>query len=189
MSKFYKLLLPLVGLLLLLAGCGPAFQLEVDSAPGVPAQSFDQVEAAIRSLDHSLESFLLLEPAAPLEDSVYLQAYLPYLGDNDGLGYYLELCVRDPLGYRYYQTRTTDVEAVVRVFSRYYKGRLPNLAAWDDVTWEDGWEDGWDDDFWDDDLWDQDGDWDAWDLWPFDPSPSPGGDPGASLTLEGGRTP
>lgn len=162
-----KVRLAALATLLLMGGCGPAFQLEVDSSPGVPAQSFAQVEEAVRRLDQSPDSFLLLEPTSPLKDSLYLQAYLPYPDGDDGLGYYLELCVQTPGSYRYYQCRTRDVEAVVRCFSRYYKGRLPNLDTWEDITW----------DFWDD----------GWDFWPFDPVPEPGpDDPYAAPTLPTG---
>lgn len=122
----------------LMAGCGaPAYLLEIDGRE-VWDFTFSEVEAAIRGLNNSYESYVLLQPETPIKKSLYMEAYLPAFGSDDGLGYVVEICVEDFFGnYRYYQARTADVNDVIRCFSRYYKGQaLPNLTAWQDVTYD-----------------------------------------------------
>ena len=127
---------------LLLAGCGGrTYSLETGSGTTEEC-SFAQVEEAIRDLTGAEDSYLLLAPDAPIGDSIYLQAMLPYSYSDDGLGYIVEICLENALGYTFYEARTTDIDQVIRCFSQYYHlQKLPNIAVWEDVTDDDWWYD------------------------------------------------
>lgn len=141
---------------LMLCGCGAReFYLEID---GESSSDFtlDEVRAGIKGLTGDPGSYIALEPAEPIDGSCWMQAALPEYGWDDGKGYIVEVCVEEGWGfYTIYRARTRDVDEVIGCFSRYYKkGKLPNLAAWEDVTDEyyyDDYDDyggyGYDDDY------------------------------------------
>ena len=89
----------------------------------------DILKTTIQSLTEDEDSYIILEPKNPIENSIYIQA----IKQNNE--YYAE--IRFVFGsddnFKHYSRTYTTQEEIINLFSQYYtKGKVPNINEWND---------------------------------------------------------
>ncbi len=89
----------------------------------------DILKSTIQSLNEDEDSYIILEPKNPIENSIYIQA----IKQNNE--YYAE--IRFVFGtddnFKHYSRTYATQEEIINLFSQYYtKGKVPNINEWND---------------------------------------------------------
>ncbi|MDI4645193.1 hypothetical protein [Cohnella hashimotonis] len=87
----------------------------------------------VTGFETDLDDFIVLEPSAPVGESVYMQA-VP--SPEAGEGFTVELRLEHADGaFRHYSYSTTDKNEVIRMCLDYWgMQKLPDLKVWEDIT-------------------------------------------------------
>ncbi len=103
-----------------------------------PTYYNDAIEASlltdiIGGFDDDPEDFIVLEPSAPIGESIYLQA-IPAKDDQNSVIVELRLEYADQ-SFKHYSYQTTDKAEVMRMFLDYWGvQKLPEWTTWTDIT-------------------------------------------------------
>lgn len=83
------------------------------------------------------DDFILIEPSSPIENSLYMQAACQV---NDPSNIFLEMRFSYPdKSFKHYSLHTTDKSQAIQILVDYWsRQKLPNYAAWNDITHEFG---------------------------------------------------
>lgn len=101
----------------------------IKDGSSVRKHDLDILKATIGSLTEDEDSYIILEPKNPIENSIYIQAI-----KQDGQ-YYTE--IRFVFGtddnFKHYSRTYSTQDEIVKLFSRYYsEGKVPNINEWND---------------------------------------------------------
>lgn len=103
----------------------------IKDGSSVRKHDIEVLKATICSLTEDEDSYIILEPKTPIENSIYIQA----IKQNNE--YYAE--IRFVFGsddnFKHYSRTYTAQSDIVDLFTRYYeKGKIPNVSEWNDDT-------------------------------------------------------
>jgi hypothetical protein len=134
-AEVKKLLLPYsVNGTLTPRSSGKLFTVEGESCKDENAD-WISIRHAIWAIKPTKESYAILTPSEPIQNSVYLQAALPIEGYDDGLGYIVETRLADGESFKHYQIRIKDCYEVLKIFKAYYDYQsLQDISFWNDIT-------------------------------------------------------
>ena len=77
-----------------------------------------------------LDNFLILDPAEPIQDSIYLQTWY-----ENGIFDIETRIVHADNSFTHYLYKTSSLEETTKIFTEYYLyQKLPNITEWQDVT-------------------------------------------------------
>lgn len=101
----------------------------IKDGSSVRKHDIDILRSTVISLTEDEDSYIILEPKTPIENSIYIQA----IKQNNE--YYAE--IRFVFGsddnFKHYSRTYTTQEDIINLFAQYYsKGQVPNINEWND---------------------------------------------------------
>ncbi len=86
--------------------------------------------AAMLNIESGEDNFLILDPAEPIQNSIYIQTWY-----ENGVFDIETRIVHADDSYTHYLYETSSLEEATKIFTEYYLyQKLPNIAEWQDVT-------------------------------------------------------
>lgn len=86
----------------------------------------------ISTFETDPDNFIVLEPSAPIEGSLYMQAILE---QEDWNNYTVELRIGNEESFKHYSLETSDRSEVIQMFVDYWsQQKLPDWTGWKDIT-------------------------------------------------------
>ncbi|MFS0724960.1 hypothetical protein [Paenibacillus sp. 1P07SE] len=96
-----------------------------------PSISGSHISDIITNLE--LHEFIVIEPAKPIKDSIYMQAAM-FGSSEESVTVEVRLSY-DEESFKHYSYETTDKQKVVRLFLDYWGlQQMPDLAEWADIS-------------------------------------------------------
>ncbi len=101
----------------------------IKDGSSVRKHDLEILKATIQSLTEDEDSYIILEPKAPIDNSIYIQV----IKQNNE--YYVEM--RFVFGsddnFKHYSRTYTKQSDIISLFTQYYsKGKVPNITEWND---------------------------------------------------------
>lgn len=103
----------------------------IKDGSSVRKHDLDILKATIQSLTEDEDSYVILEPKTPIENSIYIQA----IKQNDGYLAEIRFVFDSDDNFKHYSRTFNNEEDLFKVFSQYYSANnIPDLKKWEDET-------------------------------------------------------
>ena len=85
---------------------------------------------AMLETEPGLDNFLILDPAEPVQNSIYIQTQY-----ENGIFDIETRLIHADNSYTHYLYKTSSLEETEKIFTEYYLyQKLPNITEWEDIT-------------------------------------------------------
>lgn len=103
----------------------------IKDGSSVRKHDLDILKATIQSLTEDGDSYVILEPKTPIENSIYIQA----IKQEDGYSAEIRFIFDSDDNFKHYSRTFNREEDLFNVFSQYYSAnKIPDLKTWEDET-------------------------------------------------------